>query len=170
MRIEVVAPPTLPVTADRAAVRGAVGNLLANAVRLAPSGSTITVGCGQRQGWAFIAVRDEGPGSRASEQPLVFERYWQGRYETDRRRSSNADPDAAHGIGLTIARQLVEAQGGQLTVQSEPGVGSTFVVWLPADPEANPADVIAPDGIHHVVDPFAASAVPPNPLPAPEHV
>ena len=47
-----------------------------------------------------------------------------------------ADPDAAHGIGLTIARQLVEAQGGQLTLQSEPGVGSTFVVWLPADPDA----------------------------------
>ena len=95
----------------------------------------------------------------------MFERYWQGRYETDRRRSSAADPDAAHGIGLTIARQLVEAQGGQLTVQSEPGVGSTFVVWLPADPEANPADVIAPDGIHHLVDPLAAS-----PLPAPERV
>ena len=141
------------------------GNLLANAVRLAPAGSTITVGCGQRQGWAFIAVRDEGPGIPSAEQPLVFERYWQGRYETDRRRISAADPDAAHGIGLTIARQLVEAQGGQLTVQSEPGVGSTFVVWLPADPEANPADVIAPDGIHHVVDPLAAS-----PLPAPERV
>ena len=154
VRIEVVAPPTLPVTADRGAVRGAVGNLLANAVRLAPTGSTITVGCGRRQGWAFIAVRDEGPGITTAEQPLVFERYWQGRYETDRRRGSAADPDAAHGLGLTIARQLVEAQGGQLTVQSEPGVGSTFVVWLPADPDANPADVLAPDGIHHVVDPL----------------
>ena len=50
-------------------------------------------------------------------------------------------------------------------MQSEPGVGSTFVVWLPADPEADDADVIAPDGIHHLVDPLAAS-----PLPAPERV
>ena len=146
-------------------MRGAVGNLLANVVRLAPTGSTITVGCGQRHGWAFIAVRDEGPGITTAEQPLVFERYWQGRYETDRRRSAATDPDAAHGLGLTIARQLVEAQGGQLTVQSEPGVGSTFVVWLPADPEADAADVIAPDGIHHLVDPLAA-----GPLPAPERV
>ena len=150
LRIDVVAPGALPVAVDRAAFRGAVGNLLANAVRLAPSGSTITVGCGQRSGWAWVAVRDQGPGIEPAEQPLVFERYWQGRYESDRRRDRSTDPDAAHGLGLTIARQLVEAQGGQLTLQSEPGVGSTFVVWLPSDPDARLSDVVAPDGIHHL--------------------
>ena len=141
---------------DRAAVRAAVGNLLANAVRLAPTGSTITVGCGRRSGWVWIAVRDEGPGIEPAEQPLVFERYWQGRYESDRRRDRPGDSDGAHGLGLTIARQLVEAQGGQLTLQSEPGVGSTFVVWMPADPDADLTEVIAPDGVHHIVDPLAA--------------
>jgi signal transduction histidine kinase len=154
LRIDVVAPGVLPVAVDRAAVRGAVGNLLANAVRLAPAGSTITVGCGQRSGWVWIAVRDQGPGIEPAEQPLVFERYWQGRYESDRRRDRPGDPDAAHGLGLTIARQLVEAQGGQLTLQSEPGVGSTFVAWLPSDPDADLAGVVDPDGIHHLVDPL----------------
>ncbi len=150
LRIEVVAPDALRASVDRAAVRAAVGNLLANAVRLAPTGSTITVGCGQRNGWVWIAVRDEGPGIEPGEHALVFERYWQGRYEIDRR--SDSEP---HGLGLTIARQLVEAQGGQLTLRSEPGVGSTFVVWLPADPDASPAEVIEADGIHHVTDPLA---------------
>ena len=100
-------------TADRAAVRAAVGNLLANAVRLAPTGSTITVGCGQRQGWAFIAVRDEGPGITSAEQPLVFERYWQGRYETDRRRARPLIPTPRTG---SASRSLASS--------SRPRVGS----------------------------------------------
>jgi signal transduction histidine kinase len=92
-------------------------------------------------------VRWDGAGIEPSS-PLVFERYWQGRYEaTD---AVIALPTRRPGLGLTIARQLVEAQGGQLTLQSEPGVGSTFVVWLPSDPEAQLSDVVAPDGIHHL--------------------
>ncbi|HTN81324.1 MAG TPA: HAMP domain-containing sensor histidine kinase [Acidimicrobiales bacterium] len=157
LHIDVVAPGALPAAVDRAAIRGAVGNLLANAVRLAPAGSTITLGCGVRPGWVWIAVRDEGPGIEPAEQPLVFERYWQGRYEVDRRRDAEGNSSAEpHGLGLTIARQLVEAQGGQLTLRSEPGVGTTFVVWLPADPGADAAEVIDPDGIHHVTDPLAS--------------
>ena len=135
IQLSVVAPTVVQTTVDRAAVRGAVGNLLANAVRLAPGSSTITVGCGQRDGWAWMAVRDEGPGIAPTEHALVFERYWQGRYESDRRPTN--DQSGPHGLGLTIARQLVEAQGGQLTMQSEPGIGSTFVVWLPAAPDAD---------------------------------
>jgi signal transduction histidine kinase len=153
IHLSVVAPTPVQTTVDRAAVRGAVGNLLANAVRLAPSGSTITVGCGRRDGWAWMAVGDEGPGIAPAEHPLVFERYWQGRYESDRR--SSTDQSGPHGLGLTIARQLVEAQGGQLTMQSEPGIGSVFVVWLPADPDADASTIVAADGIHHLVNPMS---------------
>ena len=153
IRLSVAAPNPVQTTVDRSAIRGAVGNLLANAVRLAPGGSTITVGCGRREGWVWMAVRDEGPGIAPAEHALVFERYWQGRYESDRR--SSDDQGGPHGLGLTIARQLVEAQGGQLTMGSEPGIGSTFVVWLPADPEADAAAIVAPDGIHHLADPMS---------------
>jgi signal transduction histidine kinase len=100
-----------------------VGNLLSNAIRLAPAGSTVTTAVGSRDGWAWIAVRDEGPGIPEAEQQQVFDRFVRG---------SNGTKDASGtGLGLSIARQIVESHGGELVVVSSVGVGSTFVVWLP---------------------------------------
>ncbi|MGU3290853.1 sensor histidine kinase [Williamsia sp. M5A3_1d] len=120
-------PPVGPVVyAEPESLGRAIGNLMSNAIRLAPSGSTVTVAVGSRSGWTWTAVRDAGPGIAESEQQLVFERF---------RRASNAEPAASgrrgSGLGLTIARQIVESHEGRMSLFSELGVGSTFVIWLP---------------------------------------
>lgn len=148
-------PATVQVpSGDQAAVRAALGNLVSNAVRLAPRGSTITVACGDYAGWAWAAVTDEGPGLPDHLHARVFERGWRGRHDRDR------EPDAApgeRGLGLTIARQLTEAHGGLLTLESEEGAGSTFTVWLPLDPQADEAEVVLDDGVHPRVRPWLAN-------------
>ena len=104
----------------------AVGNLLSNAIRLAPTGSTVTTAAGSQAGWAWIAVRDEGPGIPEDEQERVFDRFVRGTNGTN-----GNGHHVGTGLGLPIARQVVESHGGRLVVFSEVGVGSTFVIWLP---------------------------------------
>lgn len=119
-----VATPSgpIPVAGDRAALRQALANLLDNAVRLAPEGSTVGVGAGADGPWAWIAVSDEGPGIAAEDQPLVFRRFWRG-----------GGPAAARGsgLGLAIVDQILVAHGGAARVASEPGRGSVFSLWVP---------------------------------------
>jgi len=136
---------------DRAAVRTALGNLAANAVRLAPSGSAITISCGEFAGWAWAAVSDEGPGIPARLHASVFERGWRGRHDRDRDRSVSPDQ---RGLGLTISRQLAEAHGGLLTIDSEEGAGSSFAIWLPVAPDADVADVADSDRLHPISRPW----------------
>jgi signal transduction histidine kinase len=131
---------------DHDALRRAVGNLLSNAVRLAPAGSRITVAADRADGWQWIAVKDAGPGIGADEQGRVFDRFWRGN-ETRRSRERRT------GLGLAIVRHIVEAHGGHVRLFSVPDVGSTFVLWLPvsdgdaATPQAPPAaDPLAPRG------------------------
>jgi signal transduction histidine kinase len=128
IRVVADGPDTLAVPGDRAVLRTAAGNLLSNAVRLAPGGSSITVVWGAADGWAWLAVQDEGPGIHPDDQRRVFDRYWQGSY--DRARATGSD-GTHRGLGLAIARQAVESQGGRLTLTSAEGRGSTFVIWLP---------------------------------------
>jgi signal transduction histidine kinase len=136
---------------DRAAVRTALGNLTSNAVRLAPSGSSIVVSCGELGAWAWVAVTDEGPGLPLRFHERVFERGWRGRHDRDRDRS----PDSARrGLGLTITRQLTEAQGGLITLESEEGAGSTFTIWLPLTDDAADTDVMTADRLHPAVRPW----------------
>jgi signal transduction histidine kinase len=152
LTLEVEAPDRLVLAADRAAVHTAVGNLLANALRLAPGGSIVRLATGTRDEWAWIAVRDEGPGLADVDHERAFRRYWRGRYDLDR--ATGDGHGEARGLGLTICRQVTEAQGGRVTVRSAVGVGSTFVVWLPCSSEARTDAVVARDGIHHAVDPL----------------
>ncbi len=112
------------VDAARDSLKVAVGNLVDNAVRLAPVGSTITCGCGRVGRWAWLAVRDEGPGIPAEYHELVFRRSWRG----------SGEPGTA-GLGLAIVRQVARAHGGAAALWSTEGVGSTFAVWLPSGPE-----------------------------------
>jgi signal transduction histidine kinase len=109
---------------DPDGLRRAAGNLLSNAVRLAPAGSAVTVATGRDGGWLWLAVADEGPGIADTDQPRVFDRFWRGVADgTGERRT---------GLGLAIVRQIVESHGGLAAVHSMPGAGSTFVLWLPA--------------------------------------
>jgi signal transduction histidine kinase len=140
--------PAIVPAADPAAVRTAIGNFLSNAVRLAPRGSTVRVEWGEMGDWAWISVHDEGPGLAPHLHARAFERGWQGSHDRDRGRSGEA------GLGLTIARQLTEAQGGVVTVDSEEGGGAVFTVWLPLARGASLGAVVAPDGIHSIVQPW----------------
>ncbi|GAA0470449.1 sensor protein CutS [Paractinoplanes deccanensis] len=123
LRLAVSAEPGLHLIGDADALRRAAGNLLSNAVRLAPAGSTITVASGRTASWLWLAVADEGPGITADDLPRVFDRFWKGPQKGPERRT---------GLGLAIVRQIVESHGGRVAAFSQPGRGSTFVLWLPA--------------------------------------
>lgn len=115
---------------DRDGMQRAMGNLLDNAIRLAPAGSTVTVGAGIDDGWVWLGVRDQGPGIGPDQQPLVWKRFW---------RSSSGGT----GLGLAIVRQTVEAHQGKVSLTSELGVGSSFLIWLPG-PQPGPRPAIDP--------------------------
>ncbi len=117
-------PSVLPsVLADIDRTEQVLVNLLGNAVRYTNEGSiTITVGTEVSQLW--IAVSDTGIGIAPENLPHVFERFWRADQSRDRHSGGT-------GIGLTISRRLIELQGGQIQVESELGVGSTFRFFLP---------------------------------------
>jgi signal transduction histidine kinase len=125
LRVTTHISPGPVVYADRESLARALANLLANAIRLAPARSQVTVASGSVGGWAWIAVQDEGPGIADDEQQRIFDRF---------RRAANGDNGSrsrGSGLGLAIARQIVESHEGRLIVFSALGVGSTFVIWLP---------------------------------------
>ncbi|HUP43286.1 MAG TPA: HAMP domain-containing sensor histidine kinase, partial [Thermoanaerobaculia bacterium] len=84
--------------------------------------------------WATIAVRDRGIGIPREEQGRIFERF-------HRVSSSLVHDVKGSGLGLALVDQIVRAHGGRVTVESEPGQGSTFTLWLPLDPAAEPQTV-----------------------------
>lgn len=116
------------VIGDHDALRRAAGNLLSNAVRLAPEGSTVTVATGRAGSWCWLAVADEGPGIAADDLPRVFDRFWRGAVPAP----PSGRRERRTGLGLAIVRQIVESHGGQVAAFSTLGTGSTFVLWLPA--------------------------------------
>jgi signal transduction histidine kinase len=134
LALERAAPDGLEVMGDRLALRQALANLLANAVRLAPAGTGIRVRAGRQEPWIWMSVEDEGPGIAPEDQDRVFQRFWRG----DQR---EARENGRSGLGLTIVRQIAEAHGGEVKLASEPGRGAAFALWLPAAPagDAGPA-------------------------------
>jgi signal transduction histidine kinase len=121
--IEPVDPPIV-VLADRDKLRQILINLLINAVKFTSAGGTVTVQCAAGAGMARIAVHDTGIGIAPDRLQAVFEPFFQ----CDRALSRPAE---GVGLGLTISRDLARGMGGDLTVVSAPGVGSTFTVHLP---------------------------------------
>ena len=127
LAITAEAEPGLLVHGDPVALKQALANLLANAVRLAPPGTVIAVAAGRDGRWIWMAVQDQGPGIEAAEHAQVFERFYRG--DPERARS-----EGRSGLGLTIVRQIAKGHGGSVGLRSQPGVGSTFSLWLPAQP------------------------------------
>lgn len=140
---------TVVPAADPAAVFTAIGNFLGNAVRLAPRGSAVTVDWGEVGDWAWISVTDEGPGLAPYLHARAFERGWRGPHDRNRDHANGET-----GLGLTIARQLTEAQGGAVTLESEEGGGATLAVWLPLDHGADQDAVVASDRVHPAIQPW----------------
>jgi signal transduction histidine kinase len=115
-------PP--PVQADREALRCVLWNLFENAVKYSPDCDAVQVKVAGRPRCVEIAVRDQGVGIPRDEQRRIFEKFVRG----SAARESNI---RGTGIGLAMARQIVRAHGGDITVESYPGQGSTFRVLLP---------------------------------------
>ena len=121
LRVNTRLSPGPVVFADPESLARALANLLSNAIRLAPDDSELMVASGSTGGWAWVAVRDQGPGIAEDDQQRVFDRF---------RRATNGGRRGS-GLGLAIARQIVESHEGKLALFSTLGVGSTFVIWLP---------------------------------------
>jgi len=113
-----------PVNIDSHRIGQVLRNLLENAVTHTATGGTITVEARQQDNFVEVSITDNGEGIPAEELPNIFERFY--RVDKSRTRATGGS-----GLGLTIARRLVEAHGGKLTVQSEPGKGSRFTFTIP---------------------------------------
>ena len=100
----------------------AIYNLLDNAVKYTPAGGAVRVTVKAYQMFSAIHVSDTGPGIPEEEQPRVFQRFYRG--------AEHAEEEGV-GIGLYLVRQIAEGQGGYVKVSSQPGVGSTFSLYLP---------------------------------------
>jgi PAS domain S-box-containing protein len=118
-------PPDFPlVWVDFERIRMVLSNLLSNAVKYSPEGGQITVGGRADEERATIYVSDQGIGIPEAEMPRIFERF----YRVDNRASRTT---AGTGLGLFLSQAVVEAHGGEIWVQSQPGQGSTFYFSLP---------------------------------------
>ena len=139
--------PALPtVAADEERILQVLENLVGNALKFTPPGGVVTVGATRapEPGWVLFSVRDTGPGISREHLPRVFDRFWQA-HSSDRRGA---------GLGLAICRAIVEAHGGRIWVESEPGKGASFSFALASAVERmGPAQqVIEPAGILLVDD------------------
>jgi len=135
------------VDVDVEGLKRALGNLVNNAVRLTREGSTIEIGTGRRDGFAWVGVADQGPGIDVRDHEAVFQRGWSGD-------GSSIGTETRNGLGLAIARQIANAHAGELTLRSVRGAGASFVIWLPVAAGADHT-AITEDGVHPLHDPFA---------------
>jgi signal transduction histidine kinase len=121
--VEYVPPEELvEASFDRTRIRQVATILLDNAVKYTPEGGTVTVCVGRENGWARLEVSDTGIGIPKEEIPLVFERF---------HRADPARAEGGAGLGLSIARQIARAHGGEVEAKSELSKGSTFVLRIP---------------------------------------
>jgi signal transduction histidine kinase len=134
-RFAVNMDPSMPQTiyADSDRVRDQLlGNLLSNALKFTPDGGAIDVRAWGEDGALHVEVADTGPGIAAEQLPLIFDKFYQIGNEARRQGA---------GLGLAIAREVAEAHGGTIGVESEVGRGTRFHFVLPAAPAGSVADV-----------------------------
>jgi signal transduction histidine kinase len=117
-------PRSLAALADPARLRQVLLNLLTNGIKYNRSGGQVTLRWFAEGAQVCLAVVDNGLGISEAVQPMLFEPFQRG----DQQRG----PIEGAGIGLAVTRALVQAMGGTITVQSTPGAGACFSVWLPA--------------------------------------
>ncbi len=119
-----VDPDLSPLQMDATRISQVVGNLLENAITHTPEGGTVAVSASASAGLVSVSVSDTGPGIPPEDLPRLFDRFY--RADPSRSRSTGGS-----GLGLTIARRLVEAHGGSIEAESLLGEGSRFTMRLP---------------------------------------
>jgi two-component system sensor histidine kinase GlrK len=153
LHLEIICPAALPRLAiDERRILQVLNNLLSNAVKFTPPGGKITLTALQRhlgtiqKGWLEVRIADTGSGIPADEVERIFDRFYQSAYH----RKHNPQ---GTGLGLAIARHIVEAHGGKMWVESQIGVGSTFIFILPYDEDraAQPPLLSQQSGVYHAV-------------------
>jgi two-component system, OmpR family, sensor kinase len=127
----VTAVHTMPETpvrlaVDRHRIREMLLNIVTNAIKYTPRGGSLTLALEENEDAVTFTVRDTGIGIAAGDLPHIFERFWRA----DPARSRTGDRPGV-GLGLAIAKWIVEAHGGAITVQSRPGRGTMFIIRLP---------------------------------------
>lgn len=115
------APGLPPVLADRDRLAQVLTNLVGNALKFTPEGGRISLRAEEAEDSVRITVEDTGPGIAPDDLPRIFDPYWQ----------AGRTARLGAGLGLTIAKGIVEGHGGSITVMSKPGEGTTFTFTLP---------------------------------------
>jgi signal transduction histidine kinase len=113
-----------PVSADPVRLGQVIDNLISNALKFTPAGGRVEARASERNGRARIEIADTGKGIAAAEQERLFERFY---------RTAQAQTDAVPGVGLglSIAKAIIEAHGGTISCESVEGAGTTFAIELP---------------------------------------
>src|ERR1051325_7208847 len=171
VRLETLVDPSLgTVVADHAKLEKIVLNLVFNALKFTPSGGRVAIRVEKQEDQFVLTVADTGMGISAKDLPNVFDRFWQADGSSKRKYQGV-------GIGLALVRELVEIQGGKVTVESEEGKGTTFTVRLPyqkaeaAPGNAGisageiPANAGSPSGEHEVEHAGNGAGAPGNGVP-----
>lgn len=118
------------ILSDSQRIRQVLGNLLSNAIKFTPRGGTVRIAAASRSGrrtgepsrWVTVSVEDTGPGIPLEQQEHLFTEFHR----------LVPDSTPGQGVGLAISQRVASSLGGDIVVESEPGRGSTFVLWLPA--------------------------------------
>jgi two-component system phosphate regulon sensor histidine kinase PhoR len=126
MRIELVCQDHARAKINAALLEQAMVNLIDNAIKYSPPGSTIRITTEQKGKQTTISVQDNGCGIAQEHLPRIFERF----YVVDKSRSRKL---GGTGLGLAIVKHIAQVHGGSVTVESSLGKGSTFTIHLPAD-------------------------------------
>lgn len=131
-RLTVTPGKPCPMVADRDRIEQVVINLLTNAVKFSPSDEAVVAEVEAVPGGAQLSMRDRGMGIDPTHHARIFDRFYQATEATE-------VPLPGLGMGLYISREIVALHGGRIWVESAPGRGSTFRVFLPVEPPAGAA-------------------------------
>jgi heavy metal sensor kinase len=126
--VRMSADSNVVVIGDRLRLRQLLLNLVDNGIKYTPEGGEMLISLASNDSQVELRVLDNGIGISPEDQPHIFDRF----FRVDKARSREA---GGSGLGLSISRWIIEAHGGEISVQSEPGKGSTFTVTLPVAPQ-----------------------------------
>jgi signal transduction histidine kinase len=137
-----VREPGLAIHADRERVLQVLSNIIGNALRFTPQGGHVTLSVSRQAEAVRFAVLDTGPGIRREHLSSVFDRFWK----------DETVPKKGTGLGLFIAKGIIDAHGGRIWVESEPGQGASFYFTLPVI-ELSQMEASSADPIVHLASP-----------------